>query len=142
MASTLSRAALVLALGVLGCGKLDEECRAVTRRANTFLTEAGKLPSTQGASREQTGKQALAMAERYEKLAKDLADLGVSSSTLKPEVESYRALALRSASALRAVAGALAAGDFETARNKRVELDTAGKGEGALVARINAVCGR
>jgi hypothetical protein len=81
------------------------------------------------------------MAERYDLLARDLGAIRVDSKELKPEVESYRALAMRSASALRSVAAALAASDFETARKKRVELDTAGRGEGPLVARINAICG-
>ncbi len=138
----LSRAAVVLFLAATGCGKLDEECRAVTARANTFLAETAKLSPKQGVSREQTETQALAMAARYEKLATDLAAIRVTSPKLQPEVESYRALALRSAAALRAVASALSASDFEAARKKRVDLDGASKGEAPLVARINKVCGR
>jgi hypothetical protein len=125
----------------LGCGKLDDECRAVTARANGFLAETAKLAPKPGATREQTREQALAMAERYELLARDLGSIRVESEKLKPEVESYRALSLRSAAALRAVAVSLAASDFEAARKKRVELDEAARGEGPLVARINALCG-
>jgi hypothetical protein len=137
----VTRAALFLALAALGCGKLEEECRAVTARANGFIAETAKLSPKQGASREQTREQAMAMAERYDLLARDLGSIRVDSDKLRPEVESYRALAIRSASALRAVATALAASDFETARKKRVELDTASRGEGPLVARINTICG-
>lgn len=140
MAQPLGRAALV-AFVALGCGKLDDECRAVTARANGFLAEAAKLSPKQGATREQTREQALAMAERYDLLARDLGSIRVESEKLKPEVESYRALSLRSSAALRAVAVSLAASDFEAARKKRVELDEAGRGEGPLVARINAICG-
>jgi len=114
----------------------------VTARANTFLADTAKLSPKGGASREQTREQAMAMAERYELLARDLGAIRVESEKLAPEVETYRALALRSASSLRAVATALAASDFETARRKRVELDAAGRGEGPLVARINALCGQ
>jgi hypothetical protein len=140
VAHSLGRAAL-LVVAVLGCGKLDDECRAVTARANAFLAETAALTPKQGATRERTREQALAMAERYDLLARDLGAIRVDSAKLRPEVESYRALALRSSAALRAVAGALAVGDFETARKKRVELDAASKGEGPLVGRINAICG-
>jgi hypothetical protein len=133
--------ALLAALMAFGCGRLDEECRAVTTRANDFLVETKALASKQSASREQTREQALAMAERYDLLARDLGAIRVHSTKLKPEVESYRALSMRSAAALRAVAVSLSAGDFEAARKKRVELDTASQGEGPLVARINAICG-
>jgi hypothetical protein len=131
----------LLVAAALGCGRLDEECRAVTARANAFLAEAAALTPKQGATREHTREQALAMAERYDLLARDLGAIRVDSKKLRPEVESYRALALRSAAALRAVAAALAAGEFETARKKRVELDAASKGEAPLVGRINAICG-
>jgi hypothetical protein len=139
--AAVSRGALLVGLAALGCGKLDEECRAVTARANAFLTETAPLAPKQGASREQTEEQALAMAQRYELLARDLGAIRVDSPKLRPEVESYRALALRSASSLRAVAKALAASDFEAARAKRVELDAAGRSEGPLVGRINTICG-
>jgi hypothetical protein len=137
----MSRLSLLVALAALGCGRLDEECRAVTTRANAFLVDTAALSSKHGASREQTREQALAIAERYDLLARDLGAIRVDSKQLKPEVEAYRALAMRSAAALRAVAVSLAVGDFEAARKKRVELDTASRGEGPLVARINAICG-
>jgi hypothetical protein len=141
VAQPLGRAAL-LTFAALGCGKLDDECRAVTARANGFLAETAQVSRKQGATREQTREQALAMAERYDLLARDLGSIRVESEKLKPEVESYRALSLRSSAALRAVAVALAANDFEAARKKRVELDEAGRGEAPLVARINAICAK
>jgi hypothetical protein len=140
VARSLAPAAFLI-LAALGCGRLDDECRSVTARANGFLAETATLAPKQGATRERTREQALAMAERYDLLARDLAAIRVESRKLKPEVESYRALAIRSSSALRAVAVALAAGDFESARKKRAELDEASRGEGPLVARINAICG-
>ena len=143
MAGSVTRLLLLAGLAALGCGKLDEECRAVTARANGFIAETAQLSApNQPASREEARKQSLAMAERYELLARDLGTIRVDSDKLRPEVESYRSLAFRSASALRAVSQALAAGDFETARKRRVELDAAARGEGPLVARINALCGR
>jgi hypothetical protein len=140
VADPVGRGALMV-LAALGCGRLDDECRAITARANAFLAETAKHSPREGATREQTREQALAMAERYDLLARDLGAIRVDSEKLRPEVESYRALAFRSSASLRAVAVALAAGDFEAARKKRVELDEAGRGEGPLVGRINAICG-
>jgi len=137
--SLTGRMALVLVVAI-GCGRQTRECRAVTARANAFIAESEKSRPAEGASKEQTREQALAMAHRYERLAADLAALGVESSDLAPEVESYRALALRSASALRSVAVALASKDFDTARTLRVDLERAARGEAPLVARINAIC--
>ncbi|HEX5098148.1 MAG TPA: hypothetical protein VFV94_01550 [Polyangiaceae bacterium] len=134
-------AALVALLLVVGCGRLDRECRAVSETANAFIADSERQRPRAGASRAETVKAELATATRYDRLAADLAALKVESSELEPEVRSYRELAEHSAAALRAVADALGRGDFEAARSKRVELDAAAKGEGPLVARINGICG-
>ena len=140
--SVLGRAAWLLAFGALtACGRLERECRAVTATANAFIAESGRLRPRAGATQEETVQAELAMAARYDRLAADLAALKVESSELSPEVERYRALAEHSASALRAVAGALGRSDFEAARSKRIELDAAARGEGPLVERINELCG-
>jgi len=141
MAVSLTGVVAVVVVTATACGRQTRECRAVTARANTFIADSEKQKPAEGASKEQTREQALAMAHRYERLAADLAALHVESSDLAPEVESYRALALRSATALRSVAAALASKDFDTARKLRVDLDSAARGEAPLVARINAICG-
>jgi len=134
-------AALVSCLGLLGCGRLERECRAVSATANAFIAESERLRPRAGATPDETVKAELATAARYDRLAADLAALAVESSELVPEVQSYRELAEHSASALRAVATALGAGDFEAARSKRIELDAAARGEAPLVERINVLCG-
>jgi hypothetical protein len=130
----------VLALSLLACGRVEHECRSLTTTANAFIlaSEEKRLPPE--ASPAETARAALATAERYERLAADLAALELKSKALIPEVARYRELALGSASSLRAVAKALDARDFETARQKRVEFDRAARAEAPLVARINAVC--
>lgn len=130
----------VLALPLFACGKLEHECRSVTTTANAFIlaSEEKRLPPE--ASPAETARAALESAARYERLAADLAALKLEDEKLVPEVARYRELALGSAVSLRAVAKALEAKDFDTARKKRVEFDQAAKGEGALVGRINAVC--
>ncbi|HTQ06537.1 MAG TPA: hypothetical protein VMI54_21905 [Polyangiaceae bacterium] len=124
-----------------GCGRLDRDCRAVTATANAFIAESASERPQPNATPEETVKAELATAVRYEKLAADLENLKVESSELSAEVTRYRALAEHSAASLRAVAAALARGDFDTARQKRIELDREAHGEVPLVAKINEICG-
>jgi hypothetical protein len=128
-------------LVVSGCGRLRRECGAVSATANAFIAESGKLRPQPNATQEETAKAELATAVRYEKLDADLKSLKVESSELLPEVTRYRTLAEHSASSLRAVAAALTQGDFETARQKRIELAREARGEGPLVRKINELCG-
>ena len=133
---------LVLAVLALGCGKLRRECDAVVKTANTFIAESARRRPSPKAPPEQAAREALEEAERYDRLARDLAAIGVESEELRADVERYADLAVRSAGSLRAAAHSLKTDHFEQARQKRVELDAAAKSEGPLVARINATCGR
>ena len=139
----LGRPALPVAcfLLLLGCGRLERECRALSATANAFIAESERLRPRADATPEEAAKAELMTASRYEKLATDLSALKVESSELSPEVARYRELAEHSAASLRAVASALTRGDFEAARQKRVELGRAAGGEGPLVTKINEVCG-
>ena len=134
--------ALGLAALALGCGKLRSECDAVVKTANTFIGESARRRPSPDAPPEQAAREALENADRYDKLARDLAAIKVESEVLRGDVEKYADLAVRSAASLRAAAHALKTRHFEQARQKRVELDAAAKSEGPLVARINATCGR
>jgi len=128
-------------LFVSGCGRLQRECGGVSATANAFIAESGKLRPQPNATPEDTVKAELATAVRYEKLAADLERLKVESIELLPEVTRYRTLAEHSAASLRAVASALTRGDFETARQKRIDLDREARGEAPLVLKINEICG-
>jgi hypothetical protein len=130
----------LIALG--GCGELRRECDAVVKTANAFIGENARRRLSPNAPPEQAAREALETAERYDKLARDLAAIGVTSVELRSDVERYADLALRSSTSLRAAAQALRTRHFEQARQKRVELDAAAKSEGPLVARINATCKR
>ncbi len=132
---------LACLLAVSGCGRLKRECSGVSATANAFIAESGKVRPQPNATPEETVKAELATAVRYEKLAADLERLKVESTELLPEVTRYRTLAEHSAASLRAVAAALTRGDFETARQKRIELDREARGEGPLVLKINELCG-
>ena len=137
-----SSLAVACLLVLEGCGgRLQRECRGVSATANAFIAESGKVRPQPNATPEETVKAELATAVRYEKLAADLERLKVESGELLPEVTRYRTLAEHSAASLRAVAAALASGDFETARQKRIELDREAHGEEPLVLKINEICG-
>jgi len=131
---------LGLAVVALGCGKLRRECEAVVKTANAFIAESARHRPSPNALPEQAAREALETAVRYDKLASDLAAIGVQSDELRPEVERYADLAVRSSASLRAAAHSLETEHFEQARQKRVELDAAAKSEGPLVAKINSVC--
>jgi hypothetical protein len=140
----VARLSAALALGIacatLGCGKLRRECDAVVKTANAFIAESARHRPSPDAPPEQAAREALETAARYDQLANDLAAIRVESDELRPEVQRYADLAVRSAASLRAAAQALRTRHFEQARQKRVELDAAAKTEGPLVARINALC--
>lgn len=133
--------AAVLASATAACGNLERECHLVTTRANTFIAEGERIAPRVAASPEDTAREALDTAARYDRLAADLAAIEIGTSELRVEVDRYRALAERSASSLRAVARALSDSDFDTARRKRVELAAATKTEELpIVAKINQIC--
>jgi hypothetical protein len=136
-------AVAALAVGALGCGRLERECRSVTTRANTFIAEGERNRPKVASTPANTAREALDTAARYDRLAADLAAVEIGTSELRAEVDRYRALAERSAASLRAVARALSDSDFDTARRKRVELAAATeKEELPLVAKINEICGQ
>jgi hypothetical protein len=132
--------ALGATVAALGCGKLRRECDDVVKTANAFIAESARHRPSPNAPPEQAAREALETARRYDKLASDLAAIRVESDELRPEVERYADLAVRSAASLRAAARALETRHFEQARQKRVELDAAAKTEQPLVAKINSVC--
>jgi hypothetical protein len=133
---------LCISLCALACGELRRECDAVVKTANAFIGESARHRPSPNAPPEQAAREALETADRYDKLARDLAAIRVTSDELRPDVERYADLAVRSSASLRAAAQALRTRQFEQARQQRVELDAAAKSEGPLVARINATCGR
>jgi uncharacterized coiled-coil DUF342 family protein len=84
--------------------------------------------------------EAQALAERYDDLARRIDGLHLESAELSPRAARYQKLARESAGALRDVADAVAKGDAEAARKRRVQFDDIARGEAPLVADINTVC--
>lgn len=136
----------MLALGALGCAKFQtaRECGTFVEAIKAWKAQAPKaaasappaLPSSTGAA----SVEALALAERYDDLARRIDSLHLSSAELLPRAIRYQKLSREAAAALRDVADAVSKGDAERARQRRVEFDDLASGEGPLVADINRLC--
>lgn len=107
----------------------------------TWKEQAPKpAPSAAAPSPATVSVESRALAERYDALAKRIDDLQLGSDQLAPRAARYQKLARAAAAALRDVAHAVEQDDAEGARRRRVEFDDIARGEGPLVADINAVC--
>ena len=82
----------------------------------------------------------MALAGRYEDLARQIDALHLTSPELLPRARRYQKLSREAAAALRDVAAAVEKGDNEAARQRRVQFDDIARGETPLVTDINAVC--
>ena len=135
----------------MGCAKFQtaRECGSFVEAIKQWRGQASgasAAPSSSAApSRNPTppGAPSLdsrALADRYDDLAQRIDALKLSSPELTPRAARYQKLAREAAAALRDVATAVEKGDPEKARRRRVEFDDIARGEGPLVADINAVC--
>ena len=141
----MSLLALVLALSGLGCAKFQtvRECGAFVEAIKAWKAQAPKgapsatpLPSSPA----QASIESLALAERYDDLAIRIDALLLRSPDLVPKAARYQKLSREAAAALREVAAAVAKGDAEGARKRRVQFDDIASGEALLVADINGIC--
>lgn len=126
-----------------GCAKFQtaRECGVFVAAMNEWKAAGAKRPPA-AASRSpaEASAEARSLAERYERLARKIDDLRLTSSDLVPRAGRYQKLSREAAAALRDVAFAVETGKAEAARRRRIEFDDLALGEAALVAEINAVC--
>jgi hypothetical protein len=141
----VSLLALGLALSGLGCAKFQtvRECGAFVEAIKAWKAQAPKgapsaapLPSSPALA----SVESLALAERYDDLAIRIVALLLRSPDLVPKAARYQKLSREAAAALREVAAAVAKGDAEGARKRRVQFDDIASGEALLVADINTIC--
>ncbi len=136
---------MALPLSALGCAKFQtaRECGTFVEAIRTWKGQAPKAaPSAVAAptSPAEASVESLALAARYDDLAKRIDALRLSSPELVPRAQRYQKLAREAAAALRDVADAVAKGDPEGARDRRVQFDDIARGETPLVADINVIC--
>lgn len=134
-----------MAFGSLGCAKFQtaRECGAFVEAIRTWKGQAPRASASAAAlpaSPAKASVESLALAERYDDLARRIDALHLSSAELVPRASHYQKLAREAAAALRDVADAVGKGDAEGARKRRVQFDDIARGEAPLVADINAVC--
>lgn len=136
--------AVGLALSGPGCAKFQtaRECGAFVEAIKAWKAKAPKTAASAAApaSPAQASVESLALAERYDDLAKRIDALHLSSDELVPRAVRYQKLSREAAAALREVADAVGKGDAEGARKRRVQFDDIASGEAPLVADINAIC--
>ena len=137
--------ALPLALALLGCSKFQtaRECGAFVEAIRTWKGQAPKAAASAAVSPTSPAAasvESLALAERYDDLAHRIDGLHLTSADLVPRATRYQKLSREASAALRDVAEAVAKGDAEAARKRRVQFDDIARGEAPLVADINAVC--
>ncbi len=136
---------MALPLLALGCAKFQtaRECGTFVEAIRTWKGQAPKAaPAAVAAptSPAEASVESLALATRYDDLAKRIDALRLSSPELVPRAQRYQKLAREAAAALRDVADAVAKGDPEGARDRRVQFDDIARGETPLVADINVIC--
>lgn len=130
---------------MLGCAKFQtaRECGAFVEAIRTWKGQAPKAAPSAAvspASPAAASVESLALAERYDDLARRIDALHLGSADLVPRAARYQKLAREASAALREVAAAVAKGDAEGARKRRVQFEDIAHGEAALVADINAIC--
>jgi len=102
--------------------------------------KAAPSAAASSASPTSASAESVALAARYEDLARRIDALHLASAELVPRAVRYQKLAREASAALRDVADAVGKGDAEGARKRRVVFDDIARSEGPLVADINAVC--
>lgn len=126
----------------LGCAKFQtvRECGAFIEVIRTWKGKALPAPPSAAASPAAAAVESLALADRYDDLARRIDALHLSSPDLVPRAVRYQKLSREAAAALREVADEVGKGDAEAARKRRVRFDDLARGEAPLVADINAIC--
>jgi hypothetical protein len=136
--------ALGFALSGLGCAKFQtaRECGMFVEAIKAWKAQAPKAAPSAVAptSPAQASVESLALAQRYDDLAKRIDALHLGSADLVPRAVRYQKLSREAAAALREVANAVSKGDAEGARKRRVQFDDIASGEATLVADINGIC--
>ena len=132
----------MLVLPGLGCAKFQtvRECGAFVEAIRAWKGKAPPAAPSAAASPAAAAVESLALADRYDDLARRIDGLHLSSSELVPRAVRYQKLSREAAAALRDVAEEVGKGDAEAARKRRVRFDDIARGEAPLVADINAIC--
>jgi hypothetical protein len=132
----------LLAVLAVGCGKMKKttECNAFIEKVNTSLKEIEKHTNTKGTDQKAAAQDMKKLAGLYDKLASDVAALGVTTPDLKKHSDDYQAMAKKAAETARQVAEAVETNNLEKAQTAQKEFDTIVKQEDQLVNNINTFC--
>jgi hypothetical protein len=133
---------LVSAALALGCGKMKKssECNSFIEKVNTSLKEIEKHTNSKGTDQKAAAQDMKQLAGLYEKLATDVAALGITTPDLKKHSGDYQAMAKKAADTARQVAEAVETNNLDKAQSAQKEFDDIVKKEDQLVNNINNFC--
>jgi len=130
-------AGLILALG---CQEKSKECQRFIGTVNKTLREIDARPQPKADDMAAVAAHRQALAEKYQALAKDVAQLKLTEPTLVERAQRYSGLAQAAGAALTAGVQALKAGDPKAAEASQKQFDGVAQEEAALVREINDLC--
>ncbi|HMJ09855.1 MAG TPA: hypothetical protein VK524_00545, partial [Polyangiaceae bacterium] len=115
----------MLCLPLAGCGKMKKttECNAFIEKVNTSLKEIEKHTNTKGTDQKAAAQDMKKLAGLYDKLATDVAALGVTTPDLKKHADDYQAMAKKAADTARQVAEAVETNNLDKAQTAQKEFD-------------------
>jgi hypothetical protein len=129
-------------VGVSACGRVKrgKECEAFISMVNAALREIDERSPAEGDRTPAKPGDMRALADRYQKLAKDVAATEISTAELRGLAGEYQGMAERAAATARRIADAIEKGDLVQAKAASDDFDRVSKQETDLVTRINGFC--
>jgi len=129
-------------LGASGCWRMTraKECEAFISMVNAALREIDERSPPQGDRTPAKPSDMRALADRYQKLAKDVSAAEITTPELKGLASEYRGMAERAAATARRIADAIEKSDLEQAKAASDDFDRVSNQEKDLVTRINGFC--
>jgi outer membrane murein-binding lipoprotein Lpp len=136
-------AVFVLTTTLAGCGTLRKarECSLLIGTINESVQRLEGLELSDSRDIATVVKEARQLSSGYEELSHRVGAIRLKHREVRAAAADYQALAARAAGELSAVGQAVERLDTEAARAAKGRVAELERDEGALMARINALCG-
>jgi hypothetical protein len=118
------------------------ECDLLVDTANQRLEAISKHDPSQASDAEQAARTLDELARRYDELGQSVGALTLSTPELAKRARAYQKVAASAAASTRVLAGAVRQHDLVAQRAAEEDLARVIKEQQALVAEVNALCGR
>lgn len=136
--------ALAVLVAVAGCHNATEEteCAHFIEKVNASLVDINQHTHITGMDGPKMVSEMNTLADLYDKLARDIAAMPISTSELSTRAEAYRRMAQSAASAARHLASAVQNKDPQAVQVADKEFKDVVARESKLIASIDTVCKR